>query len=123
MYLINCNGERGNKMTEARYEELEIITLEMDDPENEGETLKIDCDIIGVFDAEYKGENIEYIAVSPIESQDSEEYEAWIFRYVEKPSESDDEEETYEILDIEDDEEYDAAVKEFDRLMDEISKE
>jgi uncharacterized protein YrzB (UPF0473 family) len=78
-------------------EELDIITLEFDDG---GE---VECEIMGVFDYEGK----EYIALIPHDDSD----DVYIYGYKQV---SDDE---FEILEIEDEEEFDAAAAEFDAIM------
>ena len=78
-------------------EELDIITLEFDDG---GE---VECEIMGVFDYEGK----EYIALIPHDDTD----DVYIYGYKET---GDDE---YELIDIEDDEEFEKVVAEFDKIM------
>ena len=73
-----------------------------------------------MFDAEYNGATKEYIALSPVENREKEEYDVWLFGYVEN---SDDAEYPYDIIDIADDAELEFAIKEFDSLMDELEKE
>lgn len=77
-------------------EEVEIITLEFDDGE-------LECEIMGVFEAEGK----EYIALIPLDDSD----DVYIYGY--KPV-GDDE---FEIVDIEDEAEFEKAVAEFDAIM------
>ena len=77
-------------------EEKDIVTLEFEDKE-------VECEIMGVFEAEGK----EYIALIPEDGTD----DVWIYGYKEV---GDDE---FEIIDIEDDAEFEAAVKEFDAIM------
>ena len=72
-------------------EDVEIITLEFD----EGE--EVECEIMGVFDFNGK----EYIALIPDDGTD------------------DVGEEEFEIVDIEDDAEFEAVAAEFDKIMDE----
>ena len=78
-------------------EELDIITLEFDDG---GE---VECEIMGVFDYEGKG----YIALIPHDDSD----DVYIYGYKET---GDDE---YELVDIEDDAEFEKVVAEFDKIM------
>jgi hypothetical protein len=73
-----------------------MVTLEFEDKE-------VECEIMGVFEAEGK----EYIALIPEDGTD----DVWIYGYKEV---GDDE---FEIIDIEDDAEFEAAVKEFDAIM------
>jgi uncharacterized protein YrzB (UPF0473 family) len=78
-------------------EELDIITLEFDDG---GE---VECEIMVVFDYEGK----EYIALIPHDDSD----DVYIYGYKET---GDDE---YELVDIEDDAEFEKVVAEFDKIM------
>ena len=80
-------------------EDVEIITLEFD----EGE--EVECEIMGVFDFNGK----EYIALIPDDSTD----DVYIYGYKEIG------EEEFEIVDIEDDAEFEAVAAEFDKIMDE----
>ena len=75
-------------------EDVEIITLEFD----EGE--EVECEIMGVFDFNGK----EYIALIPDDGTD----DVYIYGYKE-----------IEIVDIEDDAEFEAVAAEFDKIMDE----
>lgn len=79
--------------------ETDFITLEYDDGK------ELECEIMGVFEAEGK----EYIALIPQDGTD----DVYIYGYKEV---GDDE---FELVDIEDDEEFNKAVEEFDKLMDE----
>lgn len=78
-------------------EEKEIITLEFDDGE------EIECEIMGVFDANGK----EYIALIPENGSE----DVYIYAYKEVG------EDEFELIDIEDDEEFEKAVSEFDKIM------
>ena len=78
-------------------EETEVITLEFDDG---GE---VECEIMGVFDLNGK----EYIALIPDDGTD----DVYIYGYEEV---GDDE---FELNDIEDDADFEAAVAEFDKIM------
>ena len=80
-------------------EDVEIITLEFD----EGE--EVECEIMGVFDFNGK----EYIALIPDDGTD----DVYIYGYKESG------EEEFEIVDIEDDAEFEAVAAEFDKIMDE----
>lgn len=118
--MAKDNFEDAMAYMEEHDHEVDTILLEFDDPENPGEIMEVECDIIGVFDAEYNGKQGEYIAVSPVENREKEEYDVWIFGYVEREN---DEEFPYDIVDIEDDDELEFVIKEFDSLMDELEKE
>ena len=74
-----------------------IITLKFDDG------VEVEAETMGVFDVDGK----EYIALEPLDGTD----DVYIFGY----KEIDDEE--YELIDIEDDEEFDRAVEVFDAIM------
>ena len=80
-------------------EEVDIITLEFD----EGE--EVECEIMGVFDFNGK----EYIALIPDDGTD----DVYLYGYKEVG------EEEFEIVDIEDDAEFEAVAAEFDKIMDE----
>ena len=80
-------------------EEVDIITLEFD----EGE--EVECEIMGVFDFYGK----EYIALIPDDGTD----DVYIYGYKEVG------EDEFEIVDIDDDAEFEAVAAEFDKIMDE----
>ena len=80
-------------------EEADFITLEFDDG------AEVDCEIMGVFDFEGK----EYIALIPDDDTD----DVYIYGYKEV---GDDE---FELVDIEDDAEFEKVVAEFDKIMEE----
>ena len=77
-------------------EDRDMITLEFDEKD-------VECEIMGVFEAEGK----EYIALIPDDGSD----DVWIYGYKEVG------EDEFDIIDIEDDEEFEIAVKEFDAIM------
>lgn len=78
-------------------EEEDIITLEFDDD------TAVDCYVMGTYELNGK----EYIALAPEDESD----DVYIYGYKHI---SDDE---FEIVDIEDEEEFDAAAAEFDAIM------
>jgi len=78
-------------------EEADIITLEFDDGED------VECEIMGVFECNGK----EYIALIPDDGSD----DVYIYGYQEVG------EDEFELIDIEDDAEFDAAVAEFDKIV------
>ena len=80
-------------------EEADFITLEFDDG------VEVECEIMGVFD--YDGK--EYIALIPNDNTD----DVYIYGYKEI---GDDE---FELVDIEDDDEFEKVVAEFDKIMEE----
>lgn len=77
-------------------DDAEFITLQFEDSED------IECEILGIFDCDGQ----EYIALLPDDGTD----DIYIYGY----KENDDE--TFEIIDIEDDEEFERVSAEFDRL-------
>lgn len=79
-------------------DEQDIITLEFDDD------TAVDAEVIGVFDVGDK----EYIALAPLDGTD----DVYIYGY------KDNDDETFELIEVEDEEEFNAAVSEFDKLMD-----
>lgn len=80
-------------------EEADFITLEFDDG------VEVECEIMGVFD--YDGK--EYIALIPNDDTD----DVYIYGYKEI---GDDE---FELVDIEEDDEFEKVVAEFDKIMEE----
>ena len=78
-------------------EEAEFITLEFDDG------VEVECEIMGVFDFEGK----EYIALIPNDDTD----DVYIYGYKEIG------EDEFELVDIEDDAEFEKVVAEFDKIM------
>ena len=78
-------------------DEPEYITLEFDD----GKVME--CEIMGIFDVNNK----EYIALLPDDGTD----DVFLYGYKELS------EEEFDLVDIEDDEEFKAVAEEFDRLV------
>ena len=78
-------------------EETEVITLEFDDG------AEVECEIMGVFDFNGK----EYIALISDDGTD----DVYIYGYKEVG------EDEFELVDIEDDAEFEAVVAEFDKIM------
>ena len=78
-------------------EETDVITLEFDDG------AEVECEIMGVFD--YNGK--EYIALIPDDGTD----DVYIYGYKEVG------EDEFELVDIEDDAEFESVVAEFDKIM------
>jgi hypothetical protein len=85
------NNDKKHQPDDADY-----ITLEFDDGES------VECEIMGVFDYNDK----EYIALLP----DDESDDVYIYGYKEVG------EDEFELVDIEDDEEFEKVVDEFDRI-------
>ena len=95
-------------MTEKEKQELEvdeadIITLEFDDGED------VECEIMGIFDVDKK----EYIALIPLDGTD----DVYIYGYKELG------EDEFELVDIDDDKEFEKVVAEFDKIVDEDEEE
>ena len=82
---------------EKRIDETDVITLEFDDG------AEVECEIMGVFDFEGK----EYIALIPDDGTD----DVYLYGYKEVG------EEEFELVDIEDDAEFEKVVAEFDKIM------
>ncbi|MFA5637447.1 MAG: DUF1292 domain-containing protein [Anaerovoracaceae bacterium] len=78
-------------------EDEDIITLEFEDGES------VETEVMGVFEADGK----EYIALVPLDGSD----DVYIYGYKEIGDEE------YELVDIDDDEEFNKAVAEFDKLV------
>ena len=93
MEEINMTDERKT----PEIEEADFITLEFDDG------AEIECEIMGVFDYEDK----EYIALIPNDGTD----DIYIYGYKEVG------EDEFELVDIEDDAEFEKVVAEFDKIM------
>lgn len=83
------------------------VTLSFDDGVEE------ECEVITIFDVKDK----EYIALIPVKNADNEDGDMYFYRYTE------DEEGNPELLNIEDDDEFDAVVDAFDELLDEAEFE
>ena len=80
-------------------EEMDIITLEFDDGTD------VECEIMGVFDVPGI-EGKEYIALIPDDDTD----DVYIYGYKEIN------EDEFELIDIEDDDEFEKVVEEFDKI-------
>ena len=80
-------------------EEAEFITLEFEDG------TEVEAEIMGIFDVDGK----EYIALIPADDSD----DVYLYGYKEVS------EEEFELIDIEDDAEFDKVVKVFEELTDE----
>ena len=81
----------------AEEESVDIITLEFDDGSEE------ECEIMGVFEVGPK----DYIALLPLKNGD----DVYLYGYVEY------EDDTFELVDIDDDEEFKKVAAEFDAIM------
>ena len=85
-----------DKKNEAYEDEAEYITLEFEDG------MEVEAEIMGIFEVDGK----EYIALIPDDDSD----DVYLYGYKEA---NDDE---FELIDIEDDAEFDKVVKEFDKI-------
>ena len=93
-----------NKANDDNYDdEPMVVTLEYDDG------TEVETEVMGIFEVDGK----EYIALIPDDDSD----DVYLYGYAEM---GDDE---FELLDIEDDEEFDRVVKEFDALMEATDEE
>ncbi len=88
-----------NKNNEAYEDEAEFITLEFEDG------MEVEAEIMGIFEVDGK----EYIALIPDDDSD----DVYLYGYKEVSDEE------FELIDIEDDDEFDKVVKEFEKLTDE----
>lgn len=88
-----------NEKKNVDVDEADVITLQFEDGQD------VECEIMGVFD--YNGK--EYIALIPLDGTD----DVYIYGYQEVG------EDEFEILEIEDDAEFEAVVREFDAIMEE----
>ncbi|MBQ9826061.1 MAG: DUF1292 domain-containing protein [Firmicutes bacterium] len=87
------------KHDHAIEEEAEFITLEFEDG------TEVEAEIMGIFDVDGK----EYIALIPDDDSD----DVYLYGYKEVSDEE------FELIDIEDDDEFDKVVKVFEELTDE----
>ena len=86
-----------DEIKNVEVEEAEFITLEFDDD------TAVDCEVLGTFECNDK----EYIALAP----EDDTNDVYIYGY----KQIDDDE--FELIDIEDEAEFDAAAAEFDAIM------
>ena len=85
--------------------ETEVVTLTLDDNE------EVECSIITTYEIEDK----EYIVLLPLdENGENEDGDVWIYRFVRDTTGGND----HEIINIEDDDEYEIAADAFDEWMD-----
>jgi len=82
--------------------EKDTVTLTLDDD------TEVECEIVSIFPVGEK----EYIALLPIEENDAEDDEVFIYRYTESADGEPD------LQNIEDDDEYEAVADAFDELLD-----
>lgn len=86
--------------------ESEVVTLTLDDDE------VIECAVLVVFEVESK----EYIALLPLDENgnENEDGDVWIYRFKRDENGGND----HELINIDDDEEYEMAVDKFDEWLD-----
>lgn len=93
-----------NKNMDEELEQEEVtVTLTLDDGS------QLECVVLTIFEA---GER-EYIALLPVDGEDTEEDELYLYRY------SEDADGNPSLENIEDDDEYDLVADAFDELLDE----
>lgn len=84
-----------------------VLTLEND--------VDVTCEVIAVFEADNEKE---YIALLPLdENGENETNEVYLYRYLEN------EDGSFDMANIEDDDEYDIAADAFDEILDELAFE
>lgn len=100
-------AEENKMITEDEFDDEEMtVTLNFEDGD-------VECAVVTIFDLDGK----DYIALLPLDEEgDNEEGEVWIYGYSENPDDPNEEPELYF---IEDDDEYERASAEFDRLVEE----
>ena len=96
-------AENKNVNPDAENEEEMTVTLTLDDGR------ELECVVLTIFPAGAK----EYIALLPMDDEDSEEGEVYLYRYTE------DENGAPNLENIEDDDEYEIVADAFDELLDE----
>lgn len=89
-------------------EERMLVTMEMEDGE------EIEFEVYCIFEIEELGK--EYAALIRADAEEIEEY--YLFRVNRIEVSEDGEDETYEVLNIEDEEEYEVVEETFDELLD-----
>lgn len=94
-------AQNPNEEMEMDQEEM-TVTLTLDDGS------ELECVVLTIFDA---GER-EYIALLPVEGEEAEEGEVYLYRY------SEDKDGNPELDNIEDDDEYEVVADAFDQLLD-----
>lgn len=85
------------------FEEESTVTLTLDDG------TELECAVVAIFPA---GSN-EYIALLPLEQDDEEEGEVFLYRFIQKENDE------IDLVNIESDEEYELVTDAFEELLDE----
>lgn len=85
------------------FEEESTVTLTLDDG------TELECAVVAIFPA---GSN-EYIALLPLEQDDEEEGEVFLYRFIQKENDE------IDLINIESDEEYELVTDAFEELLDE----
>ena len=96
MFRKRRNTREEDKKNAAYEDEAEYITLEFDDG------MEVEAEIMGIFEVDGK----EYIALIPDDDSD----DVYLYGYKEVSDEE------FELIDIEDDAEFDKVVKEFEKI-------
>ncbi|MCR4600683.1 MAG: DUF1292 domain-containing protein [Clostridia bacterium] len=92
-------ADEKNPKTEELDEEVDFITLQFEGGE------ELECEVLGIFPVEDK----EYIALMP----DDQSGDIYLYGY----KEDDDNDEEFDLIDIEDDEEFEKVKAEFERYQ------
>lgn len=85
------------------FEEESTVTLTLDDG------TELECAVVAIFPV---GSN-EYIALLPLEQDDEEEGEVFLYRFIQKENDE------IDLINIESDEEYELVTDAFEELLDE----
>ena len=96
----DCGCDDKNSSCCFEEDDMDIITLTLDD------NTEMECGVLGIFEVE----GTEYIALVSIETQD-----VYLYKYNELPGKADE----FELLDIENDEEFKKVEAAFNSLMEE----
>ena len=97
------NPKMDTEMEQEQEQEEVTVTLTLDDGS------ELECVVLTIFDAGKR----EYIALLPMDGQEAEEGEVYLYRY------SEDANGNPSLENIEDDEEYEIVAEAFDELLDE----
>lgn len=103
------NLQKDRKGTNMKKElEVDTVTLFTDDGE-------VECGIVTILQMNEK----EYIALSPLDEDGEVTEEIWLYQFIRDPSGKDD----HDIIFIEDEEEYDQVIDQFDEWLDTLEFE
>lgn len=93
----------GNGCDHEHEGEHTAVTLTLDDG------TELECSVLTIFPVGEK----QYIALLPVDETDEEESEVFLYRFIQSDNDE------IELLNIEDDEEYEAVADAFDEILDE----